>query len=1326
MICTEAALLLLLPWPGPRAQSSCMVRPDPLPAEPPATWQQLSSVEGPFLLDPQIMELEEPYSPVEMRPSQDTEVMGMTGEQAMLAVPSTPVSKSGSPGLLPQGRQSRVTPPRARISSPWASPFSRPDASSEEIPGLHNDVITRMALSLGAPTRPARASLLADAAGGHGKACTEISLNSSASRKMDESVQIFGGVCDLLFYGEDLPIMFSILQVVAALQEQGSEERLTSSLVQVFQANGQMEHLLTNCAEKLWGRGSVKAKETLRSEIGEGREADAWLTGWLDDSIIKSMILAYTKYALFKHSQTRLTYPLRACSGEYLESLLAPIARGLQGPFTATTTGLKGSLDRLLSRVLNSDPPRPLRALFKNWSKFFSKKVGKRMTAAILKMLLGEILSSMIEDVMKRHAGSLPNEQFTPDCVKFLQDHEQVLRCMASNEGFHGSSPHYPLNSWLDSKQALLDQILKRMVECEDTRYHSWNSESVVKGNAASFEYILSFVKAHKDSIIRTYEAFDWKWRGLHQTRLPSLWAAFETGRRRRNMTTVSSPPRSSTFLEVSAVKDSKMALELDQARAEGSVSAREQACHVTCALKESDDRMESLTSRVTEIDFDHRNLTKIPVLERFHNLHTINISHNQISSLSHLPSSIRYLNCSHNCLSSLHGIQTLLLLENLNASNNQLEDACRDLRKNTKIMSIARFFCVHVLTPCRRFLNLSFNRLAGLQDFSHIPSLRYLNLDNNSITSVNDLRLLSLNLKLVSITCHNNPLTGEHAYMPSLVKLLPQVESVDEESTRLYHSPLTYSRDEPSTPTNGWRWEAEAETLMPTRGPALSRLSIIAREDYVAAPEGRAEALSLSDLLADQISPADNIQRSPKARPAQTPAREGSKNQARVPRRQSKRSPVSNQAPAQGRRKEVGSSEADVERLIWFESKYLKASRAGVSLKLCYAAVLLSNESWADGGRRRRSPTLSYGRTLMQRGFERLQQRAMATRMQTRKAVWLWEVRAQRLSFVVLWAWLEHMDATDIPQSLFLSAGLEPKEERASPARLLLPPASEQSEHGEHLREVAKMIERRLRSSLSARVMRGWAEAAGECAGQARRIAGLKRRRNLLTMRRVVVILSECLHLRTLVTSAARKHQKSVTRSSLQAWGRRAETRQASLTRIGQRQVARAKETLLAWRSVWADQQQKRRLPEEQVAQPAGSRRPCVVDMALEDGDEEATRAKAVKVMSVLACYKCNFVISQRNCNNRVRRLFSDWVSVISLKEKNYKFREMCRRNQMALETIMVVAIWKGWKQMVEMSNLSNSFCEYLARVARKQHLSQCFAVLFGEVADMKYFLFT
>ena len=61
-----------------------------------------------------------------------------------------------------------------------------------------------------------------------------------------------------------------------------------------------------------------------------------------------------------------------------------------------------------------------------------------------------------------------------------------------------------------------------------------------------------------------------------------------------------------------------------------------------------------------------------------------------------------------------------------------------------------------------------------------------------------------------------------------------------------------------------------------------------------------------------------------------------------------------------------------------------------------------------------------------------------------------------------------------------------------------------------------------------------------------------------------------------------------------------------------------------------------------------------------------------------------------------------------------------------MALETIMVVAIWKGWKQMVEMSSLSNSFCEYLARVARKQHLSQCFVVLFGEVADMKYFLFT
>eukprot|EP00960_Hanusia_phi_P010518 307175-Hanusia_phi.AAC.3 len=46
---------------------------------------------------------------------------------------------------------------------------------------------------------------------------TEISLNSSASRRLDESVQAFGGVCDLLFYGDDLPILFALLEVISGL-----------------------------------------------------------------------------------------------------------------------------------------------------------------------------------------------------------------------------------------------------------------------------------------------------------------------------------------------------------------------------------------------------------------------------------------------------------------------------------------------------------------------------------------------------------------------------------------------------------------------------------------------------------------------------------------------------------------------------------------------------------------------------------------------------------------------------------------------------------------------------------------------------------------------------------------------------------------------------------------------------------------------------------------------------------------------------------------------------------------------------------------------------
>eukprot|EP00960_Hanusia_phi_P010517 307175-Hanusia_phi.AAC.2 len=68
----------------------------------------------------------------------------------------TSASKNESPRLLglEAKRHLRVATPRARVSSPWASPPARPTSLGDEVAGLYNDVITRMALSLGAPMRP--------------------------------------------------------------------------------------------------------------------------------------------------------------------------------------------------------------------------------------------------------------------------------------------------------------------------------------------------------------------------------------------------------------------------------------------------------------------------------------------------------------------------------------------------------------------------------------------------------------------------------------------------------------------------------------------------------------------------------------------------------------------------------------------------------------------------------------------------------------------------------------------------------------------------------------------------------------------------------------------------------------------------------------------------------------------------------------------------------------------------------------------------------------------------------------------------------------------
>lgn len=90
-------------------------------------------------------------------------------------------------------------------------------ARSERSSDMPQDVVTAMALTLGAPPRPARAS---PTQGSERKVDMMSEVRAAApvswAVRQGDSVQGLGRVCDLLFFGDELPIPLALLEVLIA------------------------------------------------------------------------------------------------------------------------------------------------------------------------------------------------------------------------------------------------------------------------------------------------------------------------------------------------------------------------------------------------------------------------------------------------------------------------------------------------------------------------------------------------------------------------------------------------------------------------------------------------------------------------------------------------------------------------------------------------------------------------------------------------------------------------------------------------------------------------------------------------------------------------------------------------------------------------------------------------------------------------------------------------------------------------------------------------------------------------------------------------------
>ncbi|KAI9206733.1 uncharacterized protein BJ171DRAFT_496734 [Polychytrium aggregatum] len=163
--------------------------------------------------------------------------------------------------------------------------------------------------------------------------------------------------------------------------------------------------------------------------------------------------------------------------------------------------------------------------------------------------------------------------------------------------------------------------------------------------------------------------------------------------------------------------------------------------------------------ARNINLDFNKiKHITGIPV-----SVHVLSIQNNRLGDLSDFSKliNLRILNISGNSLTTLRALEGLVHLRKLVASDN-LVSSCRSLRN----------------FPSLRTVNLAHNRIASLEmEDCHLDILEYLDLSNNYLTEVEDLKHLTT---LRELYLDNNAIQAV-----DLIDHLPELEVLSANDNR-------------------------------------------------------------------------------------------------------------------------------------------------------------------------------------------------------------------------------------------------------------------------------------------------------------------------------------------------------------------------------------------------------------------------------------------------------------------------------------------------------------------------------------------------------------
>eukprot|EP01028_Stygiella_incarcerata_P006478 TRINITY_DN2642_c0_g2_i1.p1 TRINITY_DN2642_c0_g2~~TRINITY_DN2642_c0_g2_i1.p1 ORF type:complete len:1055 (-),score=312.29 TRINITY_DN2642_c0_g2_i1:139-3303(-) len=174
-------------------------------------------------------------------------------------------------------------------------------------------------------------------------------------------------------------------------------------------------------------------------------------------------------------------------------------------------------------------------------------------------------------------------------------------------------------------------------------------------------------------------------------------------------------------------------------------------------------DSESSTPVQVHSIDLSSNALMELSGLISFTALSVLDVSRNKLTSLKGLPMTITRLRATYNQLTHITGVEALPNLIELNLSHNRIVD----------MTGLAR--CEKL-----KILKLGFNKIKLVECIEHIRPLEVLDLEENLVGEVSDIRSISLLVNLKAVNLSGNPVTKLPSYAISCRNLLPRIQFLD------------------------------------------------------------------------------------------------------------------------------------------------------------------------------------------------------------------------------------------------------------------------------------------------------------------------------------------------------------------------------------------------------------------------------------------------------------------------------------------------------------------------------------------------------------------